>query len=200
MQTYFGWMQTISEKELRCGTSMDEKYKYAQLAAFVDGEGTIGVYKHKQYWGYSYIQTLIVTNSDIRLITWLIDNFGGKYPKPKKYENKNWKDGYQWQLTGKNSYKLLKDIREHLLLKREQADCAIDLYEKISRWRYSGSSPMPKHKKELSEELYQKCKKLNKTGRLDEEDKLEIKITIKKKDRTWDDYEITSENEEAEEE
>jgi len=168
---------------------IDEKeYEYIRLAAFVDGEGTISIFKA----GKGYAQHLVVTNCDIRLIAWLVDNFGGKFPKPIKHENENHKDVYMWRLHGMNSYKLIKKIRQHLLLKREQANLAIYLYEQVSKWHY-GSNPTPKYKQVLAEELYQKAKILNKRGKqLDEEDnnKIEIKIIIDPKNKTWEDYEV----------
>lgn len=51
-----------------------------QMAAFIDGEGTIGVYKLISSNGkYSYYQRISVGNTDIRLIEWVIENFGEKY-------------------------------------------------------------------------------------------------------------------------
>jgi len=134
-------------------------------------------------------------------MSWLVDNFGGRFPKLIKYENENWKDTYYWKLSGKKSYMIIKKIRNHLLLKREQADCAIDLYEQVSKWHYGGTH-VSRYKQDLAEELYQKCKKLNKIGKSEEEDdnELEIKITVKKKDHTWDDYELKIEEEEEGEE
>ena len=181
------------------GTKMDEKHKYAQLGSFIDGEGTISISKDTRSRNHSYSQRLIITNSDARLIVWLVDNFGGTFPDPIKYDDENWKNVYYWKLNGRNSYKLIKKIRGHLLLKQEQADCAIDLYEKVAKWNYGGK-PVSKYKQDLSKELYKRCKKLNKVGKSEyEDDNLEIKITIKKKDRTWNEYGITSKDEEAEE-
>ena len=181
---------------------MDEKYKYVQLASFVDGEGTIGIERRENYHRNSYHQRLSVMNTNIVLISWLVDNFGGNFPNPQKHENGNHKDAYQWRLSGKNSYKMIKKIREHLLLKRDQADCAIDLYEQVTKWHYGNGKPIPKYKQELSEALYQKCKKLNKRGPPDDEDEeYEVTFTIKKKkDHTWNDYGTISKDDEEEEE
>jgi len=142
-----------------------------QLAAFVDGEGSIRVQRFtvrrevnrrlKAYLGYA--QQLDIANTDFRLIEWLLENFGGKIPNPKKTKD-NQKGVYHWSLSGSNSYALLKKIRPYLLLKQEQADCAIELWEKVSKWNYGGNKPMPKHKRELAETLYQRCKKLNIRG------------------------------------
>ena len=138
-----------------------------QLAAFVDGEGTIGIRKHKDPSGcYVYQQGIQVANTDIRLIYWLVENFGGKFPKVVKDDRENRKDWYAWRLSSYNSYKIIKNIIPYLLLKQEQADNAIKLYEKVSKWKYGGSHPRPEHKTKLCEELYQKNRKLNMRGKV----------------------------------
>lgn len=163
--------ETISRKEC-------EKIGLLKmLAAFVDGEGTINIGMRKFPSGDSYYQQrLSVGNTNIRLIEWLIENFGGSFPKATN-RGENRKDMYLWELSGSNSYKLIKKIRPYLILKQEQADCAIELYEKVSKWNYNSSKPLPEHKKKLAKELYQRNKVLNKNGKDNEE--IEVPVTIK---------------------
>ena len=149
-----------------------------KVAAFVDGEGNIGIQKHVAPSGnYAYHQYLYVVNTDIRLIEWLVENFGGKIPNPKKGKKENHKDAYYWNLNGSYSYKIIKKMRPYLILKQEQADCAIELYEKVSKFRY-GNTPIPVHKIKLSEELYQRCRDLNKKGKSNNEE-VEVLVPIK---------------------
>ena len=148
---------------------MDDIYKLIYLAGIIDGEGTIGIGRQMlPNNNYTYRQHLIIGNTDIRLIEWLVENFGGKFPKAVN-SNEKWKDSYMWQLTGTKSYKLLKKVRPYLLLKQEQADNAIELWEKVSNYVYSRSHKRPEYRTELSEELYHMCRELNKKGKHDEE-------------------------------
>lgn len=145
---------------------IDDKKLY-YLAGIIDGEGTIGIRRQDSYTGrYIYSHHIAIKNSDVRLIHWLVDNFGGTFPKPHT-EKDNYKDTYNWQLSSSSSYKLLKKVGCYLLLKREQADLAIELYEKVSS-RFGKTKPLFGWRKELAEELYQECKYLNKVGRKEE--------------------------------
>lgn len=152
-----------------------------QLAAFVDGEGTIGINRTLLLsGGYSYSQRLLVTGTDIRLMNWLVDNFGGKFPKEQKRKRENHKDLYEWQLCGYKSYNLIKKIRKYLLLKQEQADCAMELYVKFTKLHYGSTNPIPDYKRKLAEELYQMNKKLNRKGKYNNDEEVEITVKIRK--------------------
>lgn len=164
--------ETIIKKECEKIRLLDK------LAAFIDGEGSIIIHKKKHPLGYHYQQTLHVTNTDTRLIQWLVDNFGGKFPKAIKMGGDR-KDAYRWQLTGSNSYNLLKKICPYLILKQEQANNVIELYEKVSKWNHGGNKPMPEHKRKLVEELYHRNKELNKRGKINNEEEVEVPVTIK---------------------
>ena len=136
------------------------------LAAFVDGEGTITIDKTKKRAGrYAYTQRLQIANTDVRLIDWLVENFGGSYPKPYKDKNETHKDHYNWKIFSVNSYKLIKIMRPYLILKGEQADNAMELWERINKFHYVSTNPMPYYKKKIAEEIYQRNKVLNMRGK-----------------------------------
>lgn len=156
------------------------------MAAFVDGEGSIGIYRSLRKGKYTYAQHLQIINTDIRLIEWLVENFGGSFPKVMNMGD-NHKDAYHWTINGYNSYKILKKIRPYLLLKQEQADNAIELYKKVSKWKYGGINPLPDHKRKLSEELYQRNRELNMRG-MDEE-KLDVAPKLVRKITTLEEFE-----------
>ena len=159
---------------------------YMRLAAFVDGEGTIGIYRALRKNKYNYHQILEISNTDIRLIEWLVNNFGGSFPKVEGRSG-NRKNAYHWTLTGSNSYKLIKKIRPYLLLKQEQADCAIELYDKLSKWNYGSRKPLPYHKRKLGESLYQRNKVLNMKGK--NEEKLDVEPKLVRKITTLEEFE-----------
>ena len=158
-----------------------------QLAMCVDTDGFINIQSSE---GHGCTQHFGVVNTNTKLMEWLVNNFGGKMPNPRITDNPKWKNGYRWSLSGSNSYKLLKKIRQYLLLKGEQADCAIELYEKVSKLHYGSGSGKgkrikPESKKKLQEELFQKCKALNKTGKSEEEPQL---LTLIRRTITLEEY------------
>lgn len=130
---------------------------YARLAMAIDTDGSIGIRKNQR----NYIQVIQFSNTNIKLIEWIVENFGGNIPNPQVFDNPKWKDVYHWQLHGSDSYKIIKKIKLYLIIKQEQADCTIELYEKVNKWCYY---IMPRYKKNLANKLYERCKILNKRG------------------------------------
>lgn len=182
-------------EELITRKECEDICKLSMLAAFIDGEGTIGIYRNVSTAGYfNYHQVIELINTDIRLIEWLVENFGGRDPKPYKVKGDNRKDAYPWQLSGSNSYKLIKKIRSYLILKQEQADNAIELWEKVSKWHYGGGGInnrrlMPVHKRKLAEELYQRNKELNMRGTRNKDNiEIEIPVTVKVRKDVLDEW------------
>ena len=162
-----------------------ERIKLEKLAAFVDGEGSIIINKRIRINGkISYVQQIQIGNTDMRLIEWLIENFGGIMPKPYAGSG-NRKVSYIWSLTSSNSYKLINKIRPYLLLKQEQADNAIELYEKVTKWHYTSTKPMPKHKRELAERIWKRNRKLNMRGKLEESDEPKL---VRREVRTLEEF------------
>jgi len=135
------------------------------LSGIVDGDGCISIGRQMfSVENYGYYQRIQVINTNIILIEWLVENFGGKVPKVR-HGRRNHKSRYDWQLSGFSSYKLTSKVLPYLVVKREQAECAVLLYNRVSKFWYGGSKPMPDYKRKLAEELYQRCRKLNKRGR-----------------------------------
>lgn len=171
----------------------EEKRLLSMLAAFVDGEGNIGIKRTKTPSGnFSYRQRLSVGNTDIRLINWIVENFWGRVPKPIKNKG-NRKDNHIWEINGIHSYKLIKKIQPYLILKQEQADCAIELYEKVTD-RVGKSNPIRGWKKQRAEELFDRCKEINKVGREDNND-VEVRVIIKRNRKVLEEW-IDEEEEE----
>ena len=123
------------------------------LAGIVDGEGTIDTSSGSSI-------RLRVGNTNIHLMDWLKDSFGGNYCLSNDETESNSKL-YEWSVSGKSAYKLLKKIAYKLLLKREQAIIDINLYERVTRWNFR---PLPLWAKLLIEESTRKLHALNKKG------------------------------------
>ena len=163
------------------------------LAGIIDGEGTVRIVKRKQYkkkvkykLAKLYTVQLMIPNSDMRLITWLLENYNGFYVSQKR-RVENHKIVHVWILNGLNDYKLLKEVREYLLLKQEQADLCIMMYEKMNLHRhFCRRYPKPSWAVNYQEDCFQRCKILNRRGYIKEEDDEE-------EDMTKEEYEETVE-------
>lgn len=173
----------IEEKEC------EQKIILAQFAGMMDCDGDIGIRKDNRQ--DTYYQRIGFTNTNIKIIEWIVENFGGSVPKETVRNNPRWKNFYKWTLGSSSSYKLLKKIRPYLIIKQEQADLAIELYDKVSKWNYGSgravSKLMPKHKREHAKELFEKCKTLNKKGKPDEEE-VEILVPVKVRKEVLDEW------------
>lgn len=82
----------------------EERVLLGMLAAFMDGEGTVSIGRQMFKGKYNYSQRIRISNTDIRLIEWLVENFGGSFPKPQN-KGENFKDNYNWALSGNDEGK-----------------------------------------------------------------------------------------------
>lgn len=101
---------------------MDNKLNWSYLAGILDGEGTIyiGQMSDKRR---TFLK-VIVTNTDLNLMKWLIANFGGAY---RGEQRGKYRLIYRWQPKGKkNREKLLLGVLPYLIIKREQAILALE--------------------------------------------------------------------------
>lgn len=109
----------------------------AYLAGIIDGEGSIQLVKNNKG---SYTTRITVSNTDLRLIHWLMYSLGGSYYEQKKH-NKNYKPTYHWVLSSKHTHNILLKVLPYLKLKKEQANILIKhkdtCYNKQQRWRLS---------------------------------------------------------------
>ena len=138
---------------------------WARLAAYVDGEGTIEIYKENRKDGYiEFALRLHVTNSDRRLLEWIENRFGG-YISPPRVSRPKQKAVYDWRVRSYSAYKLIIQFRKFLIIKGERADIAILFWEECGRRtrRMSGNG-RPNWMKQKQESYYQEMKQLNKRG------------------------------------
>lgn len=145
----------------------DKKTKLAYAAGFLDGEGCIKIAKRNPRNGRSANYSLLVsiTQKDGRPVDWLFGNFGGVvYLKNKKTDGSNWI--YEWRSTDTGAYKFLKSVVPFLLVKKEQAELAIQFQERREFARKRNKPDNGRFasltKDELSkrEEIYQKMSEL----------------------------------------
>jgi hypothetical protein len=131
---------------------------WAYFAGLLDGEGCFtiaGSYKQRkegQYFHMNLIFTLY--NTDIRVMKWLVEHFGGVYYVHHPSKKPNHKIGYSWHPKGaKNKELILLGVLPYLIIKREQAKIALE---------YVRLEGHPDQKKRL--ELREKIQTLNGDG------------------------------------
>jgi hypothetical protein len=104
---------------------MSSKWPY--MAGIIDGEGSIVI--HPQKGGDSYKLDIVVPNTSIELIKWILGNFGGRFTTlyPENSHGFNRKPLHRWRLSGmKNRETFLLGILPYLVIKKKQAQLALD--------------------------------------------------------------------------
>jgi len=144
---------------------MSDKAMYGYVSGIVDGEGTITICR-SEYNGKDrnnkirhYIAFHVkvnVKNTDERLMKWLQSRFGGEYYKDESSLKKHptWKPAYVWFHAAKDKEPFLLSILPYLILKREQANIALQFLR-------LDSQRVP----EKRQELYEKIVALNQRGK-----------------------------------
>ena len=98
----------------------------AYIAGLIDGEGTISVTYDGRNKNNLFVRVLI-TNTNEELLKWLKERVGGNYHIRNKPMKEGWKKFGQWQIAHTNAIKLLEQIRNYLVIKKDQYLIAITL-------------------------------------------------------------------------
>ena len=135
---------------------MSTKWLWSYLAAMLDAEGTICMYvtpADSKQPNHCSLQ-IIVYNTSIVLMKWLVANFGGKFYTRTKQTGliNSSKAQYAWHPSGsKNREKILLGVLPYMVVKREQAKIALEFL------RIGDQVKSP----ELRRELAARCSRLN---------------------------------------
>ena len=109
-----------------------DKVQIAYIAGIIDGEGSISLYRQPSKTctrGFRHRVSVVVTNTDYRLMTRLKTWFGGHVGKEQRLLNYR-KQCYRWQLNAVNEQcTFLKTIEPFLLLKKKHAQLCLDFLE-----------------------------------------------------------------------
>ena len=120
-----------------------DSHDWARLAAYIDGEGSILINTQKSRYGTGFYLRVTVANTDIRLMVWLKENFGGSYcgaNTDKYYEGKNWKRSYHWGTSSHRAAWILFNCLPYFVIKGEQAEIGIQLQESMRLFVRGGRS------------------------------------------------------------
>lgn len=133
--------------------------KIIYLAGIIDGEGYIGINLQKQKKCNRYRIRLCVCNTNLELLTWLVDNFGGGIYEKRVYKS-NHSKSFNWSVGDKSAEEILTVVYPYLIIKKKQAELAL-AYRKLqnlNRPTYPGLCALPK---ELRHEIFITIKHLN---------------------------------------
>ncbi len=102
---------------------MTRKISLSYFAGLIDADGTIAIARNKYYeerfGGFYGIVYLSLTNSDGRLISDVLEQFGGSLDQV-------YHAAYQWRIYGRPAVDIIKKILPYLRIKREEANVAIE--------------------------------------------------------------------------
>ena len=152
-----------------------ESSSWPYLAGVFDGEGTvyIGSTKNKNGTVVLTLQTKIA-NTDLRLMQWLISNFGGHYSvsDSKSKINPKHKTQYTWYPSGKsNRTTFFEGMLPYLVIKKEQVLVGLEFDRFYERngcqpgFKLLADSPLYKENLEKRLELRNQLVKLNHRGK-----------------------------------
>lgn len=137
------------------------------LAGFIDGEGCIEIHRHRKKYNnkYYFVQfpRVIIANCNketMKYIHKLMDYKGSFYSQEQKI---NWKILYRLSFVKQNAIQLIRLIYPYLKIKKEQAKICL-LWNKTIKNRKPFAKTHMRIKKKRND-LYDKCRKLNKRGR-----------------------------------
>jgi hypothetical protein len=147
------------------------KTKWSYLAGLFDGEGNVTINSYeRESDGCCYLQhelQLSITNTDPRLMKWLVKNFGGVY-YTQQPQNSDWKVAYKWRPKGaKNKEVFLLGILPYLVIKTAIVKLALEYL------RLDGKNAVDARK-----ELAAEARKLNHRGKSVETNTLGAKAMI----------------------
>ena len=136
----------------------------AYVAGIVDGEGTICISSHfaPHSKHLSHSLRVSISTTDLRLMVWLEENVGAGSIQSKPRKNSKWKTEYRWNVNGSNAERLLQAIKNDLVLKREQAEVALE----FRSLAVSAGAELEAELVESREALKQRLHVLNKRGAL----------------------------------
>ena len=149
---------------------MIKETEKAYIAGLVDGEGCITIAKRKngQYkkgkgkpWYYQ--ATVVVSNTDKRIVDFVTSRYGGWITKPKLQENR--KQVYNWFVSAEERKRFLQDILQYLVIKKRQAEIILSFPNYVDRgWGGKVSVGRSQEEFEKQRDFWFEIKKLNSRG------------------------------------
>lgn len=144
-----------------------DSHDWARLAAFIDGEGSIGLSPRKTplMKSMTFCGKAVVTNTDFRLIVWCHETFGMPFSEAKR-NHPVWKKAYHASAGGYRAAWILRNCLPWFLLKKQQAEIVLEHQRttKVGTWNRGSGVSTPQDILQYRLALKQRLGDLNKRG------------------------------------
>jgi hypothetical protein len=106
-----------------------EEAEKAYIAGIVDGEGTVTLMKHHK--NETPLPFVAIANNNLDLLKWIKSLVGGNIcTKKKRLPHHN--DSYVLNIRQDRAMRLLNEIKEFLIVKKQQADLITTQYKAVT--------------------------------------------------------------------
>jgi hypothetical protein len=134
---------------------------WAKMAAFIDGEGCICIQSsynpNRRGMHTTYNLHLDIANTDFRMPLWCAERFGGRL-LTRKVRSVKHKPAMHWFTWGRGAQEVLEGCLPHFVIKREQAEVALEFMATFAETFERGKATDPKvrtKRMELHHKLHQ---------------------------------------------
>ena len=119
----------------------------AYIAGIVDGEGSIGLWRHHK--NETHTPNVTVANNDLTLLRWIQSKVGGVVSSKKKRQAHH-ANSYAWSVRQDRAISFLNDIKCYLIVKRQQAELITGEYKSVTHRAGKYTPEMLKKKEALA--------------------------------------------------
>jgi hypothetical protein len=153
---------------------MITQIEWAQLAAYVDGEGYISLTRKSRKEGkwawHTFDISVRVANTDVRLPNWCQQRFGGSVQMTYAKQYRGRKSLYTWSVYGKKTKEILQGIAPYSVIKREQIEIGLAYIETMSKTKnvYTKGKYVPEEIRTQRNNLFEQMQKLRTLDFVDE--------------------------------
>lgn len=133
----------------------------AYAAGIFDGEGHVGISVVKNGRGYVYHRLMInVTSTNLEVLQWLFERWNGVLHNPRYFAKEEWRTAHRWTAADGRAMRFLQNIEPYLIIKREQAQLAIQFQQTKGKGGFGSTPP----DLEARESLRKQISSLNRSG------------------------------------
>lgn len=156
MAKWFIGPNRVSDKQM---TALDAAY----MAGFLDGEGTIGLYKcyrKEAKFGYRYQPMVTLSNTNVAVLEYLQEACGnGRLIQQTNPAHPGHKDGYALRWSSNQIRHMLPQLLPYLRIKRRQAEFVLSYLSKATQGKKYAQERLDE-----VEGLYLEMQALNRKG------------------------------------
>lgn len=117
----------------------------AYLAGLFDGEGSINIFKQtsrKDMKAPAYFLEISIGNTHRGVLQWILEHFGGRLThNAEQYTERNQRT-WRWRASSNEAYEILIVILPYLIVKKDQAQVAIEFRERQVTFNAHGHNPI----------------------------------------------------------